>query len=89
MFRVSLDDGRCVSVRFSHFTDPLYPKGTLCETAIDGQTADAALTQLHPKDNFCRATGRKVSLARAIAALPKAVRTAIWRRYWEVCHDRG
>jgi len=37
----------------------------------------------NPKDNFCRATGRKLSLARAMknAQLPKEARTVIWEIY--------
>jgi hypothetical protein len=33
-------------------------------------------------DQFCRATGRKLALTRAVAELPKHVRKAIWDGYW-------
>lgn len=33
------------------------------------------------KDNFCRAKGRKVSLARAIKIFDKPVRAEIWKAY--------
>lgn len=33
------------------------------------------------RDNFCKETGRKVSLARAIEAFDKPVRTEIWKAY--------
>jgi hypothetical protein len=32
-------------------------------------------------DQFCRATGRKVSLKRAISHLPRETRRAIWQAY--------
>ena len=37
----------------------------------------------NPKDNYCRAIGRKLSLARAMKAakLPKEERTVIWEIY--------
>jgi hypothetical protein len=34
------------------------------------------------RDQFCRATGRKLALTRAVADLPKHVRKAIWDGYW-------
>ncbi len=37
----------------------------------------------HAKDHFCKDTGRKLSLARALkkADIPKAERTVIWELY--------
>lgn len=38
----------------------------------------------HPNDNFCRATGRKIALSRAITAIPnKKTRKEIWEKYFE------
>ena len=37
-----------------------------------------------PTDNFCRATGRKIALARAIRGLfNREGRKAFWAAYWE------
>lgn len=33
------------------------------------------------KDNFCRDTGRKIALKRAVQSLPKKDRSAIWGDY--------
>lgn len=35
----------------------------------------------NPKDNFCKNTGRKIALARAVKDYPKDVRTAVWDYY--------
>lgn len=35
-----------------------------------------------PSDSFCRRTGRKLALARAIKNWPKAERSAIWAAYF-------
>ncbi len=53
-----------------------------CEL-IDAEGKGAALgvAACHPKDNFCRETGRKLALTRAIAGFDKAHRAAIWAVY--------
>jgi len=43
---------------------------------------DHYMTSCSPKDNFCKETGRKISLTRAIAHLPKEERTQIWKDYF-------
>lgn len=42
---------------------------------------------LNPKDTFCKSTGRKVALAKAmkLAQLDKATRTALWKSYFKIC----
>lgn len=37
-------------------------------------------------DKFCKETGRKISLARAIASLPKPTRAEIWLAYFRRAH---
>ena len=43
----------------------------------------------NPKDNFCRETGRKISLSRAMQALriPKSSRKQIWEKYRQMKPD--
>lgn len=36
----------------------------------------------HPRDNFCRATGRKIAYIRALAVFPRHVRREFWNNYW-------
>lgn len=39
----------------------------------------------HPKDNFARATGRKVAFAKALAMaeVPREQRRQFWQGYWQ------
>ncbi len=41
-------------------------------------------TSCSVKDNFCKATGRKIALKRAIELLPKKERTLIWNDYFKI-----
>ena len=34
-------------------------------------------------DNFCKATGRKLALARALRPLPRSLRSELWANYFE------
>ena len=36
-----------------------------------------------PEDNFCKATGRKVALTRALRTLPRDLRKEVWDTYLE------
>lgn len=47
----------------------------------DGKVIMHGKAECHPKDNFCKETGRKLALARAIAGFNKAERTAVWAVY--------
>ncbi len=57
-------------------------RGVTCEL-IDAEGKGVALgaSLCHPKDNFCRETGRKLALTRAITGFNKAQRAAIWAVY--------
>ena len=50
---------------------------------IDGSTVHCGHSQCNANDNFCRATERKLSLARVLkkAELPKEERTKVWDAY--------
>lgn len=37
----------------------------------------------HPSDNFCKETGRKIALERAVARLDRDTRREIWRLYFD------
>jgi hypothetical protein len=60
---------------------------TTCNVVTDG--SDEAVTfgvaVCHPIDNFCKNTGRKLSLFRAIKmlGLPKEFRKKFWRAYFK------
>jgi len=63
--------------------------GTLCVIETDNQMVALAHSRLHPKAQFCRSTGRKVSLGRALLMLfpgeeNKAVRRDFWYQYFAV-----
>lgn len=63
------------------------PYGTNCDIFFsdtetnEGIVVFTGTALLHPKDNFNKAIGRKISLTRAIEDLPKTVRTQIWEKY--------
>ena len=61
--------------------------GTTHCIIIDTQFPDVELLEgksdCSPRDIFCKSTGRKVSLSKAIKNLPKQQRRAIWNAYDE------
>lgn len=63
---------------------------TVCTISVAEPGANPPWTPLardvrrtHPKDNFCKETGRKLALARAISSLPwdKDARRSAWTSY--------
>lgn len=56
---------------------PCAAKTRPCNTP--GQNTGQALCSV--RDNFCKATGRKIAFGRAIATFPRPVRTLLWREY--------
>jgi len=57
--------------------------GTVCRLQGDRGVETSAEALCSKKDNFCKDTGRKISLSRAMqkAELPKKERTLIWEAY--------
>lgn len=53
---------------------------TIC-TVEDGKRTLVGQSICHPKDQFCKAIGRKVALADAIRGLSKETRKTIWDEY--------
>lgn len=45
----------------------------------------SGIAYCHPNDQFSKAAGRKVSLSRAIAGLPRETRRMIWAAYFKQC----
>ncbi len=61
------------------------PRTTICEIVhfIDGErtVVSRGRSVCHPLDNFNKEFGRKNSLTRAVARLPRADRMRFWRAY--------
>lgn len=47
----------------------------------EGIEVSSGTANVHPKDNFCKEKGRKISLARAIKTWDKEYRTQVWDEY--------
>lgn len=97
MLRVT-HDGVDVEVRFYHgLRDPGEIEGRTgkvvdeprrCSSVmlkIDGKSVKDGLAVCHPKDNFCRSTGRKKALADALWGLPIELRKSVWEEYEKQC----
>jgi len=56
---------------------------TICVLENNGEILSHGQASCSPKDNFCRATGRKLSLARALQGFyfTKEQRQEIWEAY--------
>lgn len=94
MYRVTVD-GVELEVDFRHEeiwrTMEVWPdvpvdapdhRRTSCSVSWGGIQLTCGVADCSVSDQFCRATGRKLALTRAVAALPKHVRKAIWDGYW-------
>ncbi len=83
-------DGREVNVRFSHrFVDTEFNGKRRCTWAQvifpnDNMEFDGEST-CHPKDNFCKSTGRKLALANAMMDFDRDLRKAVWKVYHKFC----
>lgn len=54
-------------VRFHHAN--IHNRYTICNIKRGEHIVASAMAECHPKDNFCKDTGRKLSLARALQIL--------------------
>lgn len=54
-------------VRFRHENE--YHRYTICKIMRGDKIVAEGMAECHPKDNFCKDTGRKLSLARALQFL--------------------
>jgi len=61
---------------------------TICVIGVGDYHLSSGMADCSVSDQFCRATGRKLALTRAVAELPKHVRKAIWEGYWRATGKR-
>ena len=66
MFFVKIKS-REFQVRFRHENE--YHRYTICKIMRGDKIVAEGMAECHPKDNFCKDTGRKLSLARALQFL--------------------
>lgn len=78
MFATKIDNSE-YRVRFFHGL-----KHTSAELFVDGSPVAVGYADLHPKDNFVKAIGRKIALQRALQEQPKEVRSKLWQKYWSI-----
>jgi hypothetical protein len=91
--QIKLNDNDTVFIRFSYdLTNGI--RSTACTVALHnsdlGKVAEVeGVAVCARRDNFHKATGRKVALTKALgrSALRKAERAAIWKGYFEVVND--
>ena len=74
-------DGRDYSFKFQHNTTGK-ERGTVCRVFNEaGDQVIYGVSNVHPKDNFCKEKGRKIALSRAIASWDKNYREQVWNEY--------
>ena len=92
MFKVKVVDKRAGTIdltfKFSH--DSVWVRHGLrrcTQVRIlgdNGRMYRDAMSICHPKDNFSRATGRKVALTKVISSFPRGIRRMVWDAYFRV-----
>lgn len=86
--------GKEVAIKFYHNNHALpkgeklpkegfeYERGTTCIIFdVKGDEISSGSANVHPRDNFSKETGRKISLTRAIKNFNAEARTQIWNEY--------
>lgn len=87
MFRVNVGDD-IWTVDFSHGTDDSGSRFTLCQLGVSRSedemplNSSSGISLCSRKDNFNKATGRKLALTRALAYHDRGFRTKIWEAYF-------
>ena len=89
-------DGRNYSFKFFHKNDqpvstsklskkveqtPIEKATTCIIFNEEGVRVSSGVANVHPKDNFNKEKGRKISLARAIKTWDKEYRSQVWEEY--------
>ena len=89
-------DGRNYSFKFFHKNDQPVTTSKLSkkveQTPIErattciifneaGDQVTYGVSNVHPKDNFCKEKGRKIALSRAIKSWDKVYREQVWNEY--------
>ena len=63
------------------YSEGLHNYATICIIKKNNVPERAGIARCSKKDNFCRETGRKISLARAVKIYDKETRREIWETY--------
>lgn len=58
---------------------------SLATVSLNNNIVGRGMAVCHPKDNFCRAIGRKKALAHGLHSLSKILRTEVWIAYKAAC----
>jgi hypothetical protein len=81
-----------VQIRWQHFLSEEGVRVTRCHIEALGTDSKLPIgygfAHCSHKDNFCKNTGRKLSLQRATHSMPKEVKEAIWMKYLKMRHGR-
>jgi len=81
--------GKRYKIGFAHIGSPgTLERHTLCTIRDENnEIVQVGRAYLHPKDNFCKAAGRRAALARTIAYFCPEDRKAIWEQYFREHND--
>ena len=61
---------------------PTPERATTCRVFNEeGKQVTYGVSNVHPKDNFCKEKGRQIALSRAISKWDKSYRTQVWNEY--------
>ena len=71
------------TIKFQHRRVDSGEGMTRCLVSIGSSSSFEGYAFCSPKDGFNKAIGRKISLTRALAVLPKSQRAAIWQGIFE------
>ena len=72
-------------VQFEYPDEP-YPAGKITICHINDMVHFAGIALCNPKDQFCKATGRKIALSHALKSigLDKPARRQFWAEYFKL-----
>ena len=96
MIRAQID-GTEYTVHFRHqqlrepvpWGERLIRGRTSASVENQGEEVGFGMARCSAGDIFCRETGRKLAMARALKDLDKPVRTAIWQAYFQRTNGKG
>ena len=80
--KLPISDGKELHARFEHRQTCAHNKITTVRISSDNQIIAEGRAFCNPSDQFNKAKGRKLALARAIESLPRAERGQIWAAYF-------
>lgn len=66
------------------------PHQTDCTISAEGSPIRSmGFALCGPKDQFCKNTGRKISMTRALKCFKREVRKVFWEEYFKISKRRG